>query len=49
MLRPAGKAKAGVVGGDEHVAQEREVRAASQAVAVDLRDAGLVHVEQRHP
>ena len=38
----------GVVGDDDEVAEQRDVGAAGQAVAVHLGDDRLVHVEQRH-
>ena len=42
------EAEGGGVGGDHHVAHQGEVAAAGEAIAVDLGDDRLVHVEDRH-
>ena len=38
-----------VLSGDDDIAQQHQIRAAGQAVAVHLADHRLVHVEDRHP
>ena len=42
------KGEGRILGRDDHVAQQRDIRAAGQAVAVHLGDGRLVHVKQGH-